>query len=86
MLGLIIGAVLAQKASWRWCFYFVAIAAAPLGPVAFIYLPNGITIGKHAKTLRGMEKLRTIDLFGVFLVTSKSLAVGAVYSAKHNLL
>ena len=60
--------------SWRWCFYFVAIAAAPIGLAALFFLPNGITIGANAKTLRGIEKLKTIDLFGIFLETGDEAA------------
>lgn len=71
VLGLVIGALLTQYASWRWCFYFVGIAAVPVAAIAFLLLPHGITTGNSPEDLRGIEKLLTVDLFGITLLTGK---------------
>ena len=54
--GFIIGGVVSAKASWRWAFYIITIAAIPFSVVAFFFLPT--------TTLAGKEK-RDLDLPGI---------------------
>lgn len=39
VLGLIIGAIFVQYASWSWVFWFVAMVAFPIAIICFLLVP-----------------------------------------------
>lgn len=59
--GLVIGGVLAARASWRWVFYLIAIAVIPLSIASFFLLPKAVQNGQRAK--------RDLDIPGVGVLT-----------------
>ncbi|RYP33450.1 hypothetical protein DL767_004728 [Monosporascus sp. MG133] len=65
-VGPLIGGVLTEKASWRWCFYF----NFPLGGLvifAFIFLIKLPIDSLCKEKLTFAQKIRRIDLVGFFL-------------------
>lgn len=62
VLGLLIGAMLVQYASWPWIFWFVAIVGVGLAAICMFLIPN-------AKREKG--KTVKFDMQGVSLLTSK---------------
>lgn len=59
--GFIIGGVVSAKASWRWVFYIIAIAAIPFSVFAAFFLP--------AVVVNEKEK-RDLDLPGISTLTA----------------
>lgn len=64
MLGLFIGAIFVQFATWSWVFWFVAIIAVPVSVVAVWLIPNDS--GKSASK----SKMKGLDLIGVSILTT----------------
>jgi MFS family permease len=60
VLGILIGAVLVQYASWSWIFWFVAIVGVAIAAVCLLLIPN-------AKRNRG-QRVR-FDAIGVSILT-----------------
>lgn len=60
-LGFIIGGVVSARASWRWVFYIIAIAAIPFSVFAFFFLPSGTT---------GKKEKRDLDFPGISILTA----------------
>ncbi|KIL63786.1 hypothetical protein M378DRAFT_106802 [Amanita muscaria Koide BX008] len=60
-IGPILGGVLSEKVSWRWCFWFTIPIAAAAIAIVLIFLP--------LKPVKGSirEKLLVIDYLGTFL-------------------
>lgn len=65
VLGLILGAILIQFATWRWVFWIGAVVAIPVSLLSFFVIPN--RVGKEHR-----DKPKNIDLVGFGLVTSQS--------------
>jgi MFS family permease len=66
-LGLIIGAIFVQYASWRWVFWFVTLIAMPVaGLCAWLVPPQVLTENRIQPS---KEKIRRLDIFGVSLLT-----------------
>ncbi|KAF2093518.1 major facilitator superfamily transporter [Rhizodiscina lignyota] len=72
----LIGGVIVQKLSWRWCFYI----NIPLGVVTFVALMGLLDNMEPAETLSWKQKLSHLDLIGnaVFVpgITCLFLALG----------
>jgi MFS family permease len=67
VLGLIIGAIFVQYASWRWVFWFVTLIALPVaGLCAWLVPPQVLTENRIQPS---KEKIRRLDIFGVSLLT-----------------
>lgn len=52
--------------------WFIAIAAAPVALGGFLLIPAGVTTRRSSGELRELQKVKTIDIFGVTLLTSES--------------
>ncbi|KAG8766136.1 hypothetical protein FRC16_007762, partial [Serendipita sp. 398] len=74
ILGVLIGAVLVQKAGWKWVFFFVAIVGCGIGAVCFFLIPNA----RRDKSKRvnfdatGVSILTIAVILFIFAVTSGS--------------
>ena len=63
VLGLIIGGILVQYATWSWIFWFVAFIGIGIGVICFFLIPNAS---------RDKGKTTKFDVPGVALLTGKS--------------
>ncbi|KZT01861.1 MFS general substrate transporter [Laetiporus sulphureus 93-53] len=78
VLGLIIGAIFVQYASWSWVFWFVAMVAFPIAIICLVLVPpqeENIHIeGKKWKSLDlgGVSVLTAALILFIFAVTSGS--------------
>lgn len=66
VLGLFIGAILLQAASWSWVFWFVACIATPASVAAAIFIPDDAH--RQRKNAR-KASIRELDLGGVAILT-----------------
>ena len=66
MLGLTIGALLVEFASWPWCFWFVAIISAPLALACVLLIPSGTSTREANDT---SAKAKGLDLVGLSTLT-----------------
>ncbi|KAI0073793.1 MFS general substrate transporter [Panus rudis PR-1116 ss-1] len=60
--GFVIGGIVSAKASWRWVFYIIAIAAIPFSILAALFLPRTAIEARDAK--------RELDLPGISVLTA----------------
>ncbi|TBU27126.1 MFS general substrate transporter [Dichomitus squalens] len=78
VLGLVIGAIFVQYASWPWVFWFVAIVCVPIVGLSVFLIAK-----QEPKEVRGGgAKWKSLDLFGVTTLTvALILFIFAVTSA-----
>lgn len=67
VLGLFIGAILLQKASWSWIFWFVALIATPAAVLSAILIPGNAHRTSNDKGRS--SSIRDLDLGGVAILT-----------------
>lgn len=60
-IGPLIGGALTQRASWRWCFWFIPPVIVSVMVLIAIVIPSSNVKGKTA------AKLRMIDWLGLFI-------------------
>ncbi|TFK51508.1 MFS general substrate transporter [Heliocybe sulcata] len=65
VLGLIIGAVFVEYASWHWVFWFVALVATPVSAVCVFVIPSE----NHIMPMSQATKLKKLDIPGVSTLT-----------------
>ena len=68
VLGLIIGAIFVQYASWSWVFWFVALVCMPIAALCVFLIP------KQEPRLddiaaRGEPRWKSLDIIGVSILT-----------------
>ena len=68
-MGLILGAIIVQYANWRWTFWFVGIAAAPVAIAGLVLIPQSVAAPRS--NIKGWKKVGSLDLVGVLMVTGK---------------
>jgi predicted MFS family arabinose efflux permease len=68
VLGLIIGAVLIQYASWPWIFYVTAILAIPIATACILLIPTISTKSESDDPVA--KKAKGLDVIGVATLTS----------------
>ncbi|KAJ6478639.1 MFS general substrate transporter [Mycena vitilis] len=68
ILGLVIGAILVQFASWRWAFWFATLLALPVAGMAAWLVPPQVLTANRIQPPR--EKLRRLDISGVSILTA----------------
>jgi MFS family permease len=79
IIGVIIGAIFVQYASWRWVFWFVAIVSLPIAAVCFFLIPR-VT----ATEVRS-DRFKSLDVPGVSILTAALLLfIFAVTSSAEN--
>ncbi|KAI0740199.1 MFS general substrate transporter [Earliella scabrosa] len=64
-LGLIIGAVFVQYASWSWVFWFVALVCMPIASLCVFLIPKQ----EPRLAARGGARWKSLDLIGVSILT-----------------
>ncbi|OJA09891.1 hypothetical protein AZE42_06756 [Rhizopogon vesiculosus] len=68
VLGLLIGAMFVQWASYHWVFWFVSIVAVPVALGCFFIIPS--QIARTTDSLEpGTAKWKSLDLIGVSILT-----------------
>jgi predicted MFS family arabinose efflux permease len=74
VLGILIGAVLVQYASWSWIFWFVAIVGMGVAIICFFLIPNAKRDRSKqvAFDIPGVSMLTTAVILFIFAVTSGS--------------
>ncbi|KAI0065064.1 MFS general substrate transporter [Artomyces pyxidatus] len=69
VLGLVIGGVFVEFASWHWVFWFVTVVGLPIAGVCIFLIP-----AQHKRSsvegLSRYERFKTLDLFGVSILTA----------------
>ena len=65
MLGLIIGAIFVQFASWSWVFWFVALVSMPIAALCIFLIPKQ----EPRLAARGGARWKSLDLIGVSILT-----------------
>jgi MFS family permease len=68
VLGLIIGAVLVQKASYHWVFWFSALIAVPVALGSVFIIPADVA-KYDDKPETYTEKWKSLDLIGISILT-----------------
>ncbi|EPQ56836.1 MFS general substrate transporter [Gloeophyllum trabeum ATCC 11539] len=72
LLGLVLGAVFVQLASYRWIFYFEAMISLPIALLCMFLVPSGLDMGVgHIR-----QSKRNLDWVGIALLTSESSSSG----------
>ena len=70
MLGLIIGAIFVQWATWSWVFWFVALVCMPIAVLCIFLIPK-----QEPKvddiTIRGGARWKSLDIMGVSILTGR---------------
>ncbi|KAG6807582.1 hypothetical protein H0H93_001419, partial [Arthromyces matolae] len=64
MGGLVIGGVIAEKTSWKWCFWIIAMVVLPMVLVVFILSPS------PSSTRSTKEMYKNMDWIGLLLITA----------------
>lgn len=74
VLGLLVGAIFAKLASWRWIFWFITMLALPMAVIAALFLPPQTEVVDPSLDRRPswLQKLNSLDLGGISLLTGKS--------------
>lgn len=67
ILGLIIGAIFVQFASWRWVFWFATLIALPVAGLCAWLVPAQVQT--EDRNQPASEKLRRLDILGVSILT-----------------
>ncbi|KAL4244770.1 MFS transporter superfamily protein [Abortiporus biennis] len=67
-LGLIIGAVFVEFATWGWVFWFVAIVSIPISGACFLLVPEDSTRSNRDHTSSG-PRWKSLDLGGISVLT-----------------
>ena len=70
VLGLVIGAVFVQFASWNWIFWLVTIICAPVVGITIFLIPNQET--KESKNER--TRWKDLDIIGVSILAGEHRA------------
>lgn len=65
VLGLVIGAVFVQFATWHWVFWFVTIVSVPVSIISIFLIPRQPTRAHKASALK------RLDVVGVSILTSE---------------
>lgn len=69
LLGLVLGAVFVQLASYRWIFYFEAMISLPIALLCMFLVPSGLDMGVgHIR-----QSKRNLDWVGIALLTTALL-------------
>ena len=74
MLGLIIGAIFVQFASWPWVFWFVSFVAVPISLVCIFLIP-GEKPHRDDSAVRKHAKWQGLDIGGVSILTSENISL-----------
>ncbi|KAJ7751977.1 major facilitator superfamily domain-containing protein [Mycena metata] len=68
VLGLVIGAIFVQFASWHWAFWFSALVSLPVAAMSTWLVPPQVLTADRNQPPR--EKIRRLDILGVSVLTT----------------
>jgi MFS family permease len=66
VLGLLIGGLFVEWASWRWVFRFVALVTLPVASAVAVLVPPAL---RAPDRLSARERVARLDLVGVSILT-----------------
>ncbi|PIL32540.1 MFS general substrate transporter [Ganoderma sinense ZZ0214-1] len=69
VLGLVIGAIFVQFASWSWVFWFVALVCMPIATLCIFVIPKQEPRIDNAAVRNGGAKWKSLDMIGVSILT-----------------
>ncbi|KZP03713.1 MFS general substrate transporter, partial [Athelia psychrophila] len=64
VLGLFVGAIFIEYASWHWSFWFLALLTVPIASLGLFLIPRE-KAPSAAPRLKGYAKFKSLDLIGV---------------------
>ena len=70
VLGLIIGAIFVQFASWSWVFWFVALVCMPIATLCIFLIPKQEPKVDDIAIRRG-ARWKSLDIMGVSILTGR---------------
>ncbi len=65
VLGIIIGALFVQFATWRWIFWFNAAVAIPISLLCILLIPNAAAREDEHEEKPRYTKFQRLDIIGV---------------------
>ncbi|KZP31546.1 MFS general substrate transporter [Athelia psychrophila] len=68
VLGLFVGAIFIQYASWHWTFWFLALLTVPIACIGLLLIPRERAPTEDPQ-LKGFAKLKRLDIIGVSTLT-----------------
>ncbi|KAG9657834.1 MFS general substrate transporter, partial [Aureobasidium melanogenum] len=71
MLGPLLGGVLTQRVTWRWCFYI----NLPIGAVTVLFLVLFFHPPKANRTSTSVHKMASLDLIGLLLFAPATIMI-----------
>lgn len=74
VLGLFIGALFVEYASWHWTFWFLALMTVPIASSCMFLVPRAQESSEDPK-IKGLAKFKSLDIVGVSLLTGKFQAI-----------
>ena len=70
MLGLIIGAIFVQWATWSWVFWFVALVCMPIAVLCIFLIPKQESHPDDVAARNG-ARWKSLDIIGVSILTGR---------------
>ena len=70
VLGLIIGAIFVQFASWSWVFWFVALVCMPIATLCIFLIPKQESHPDDVAARNG-ARWKSLDIIGVSILTGR---------------
>ena len=70
VLGLIIGAIFVQFASWSWVFWFVALVCMPIATLCIFLIPKQESHPDDVAARNG-ARWKSLDIMGVSILTGR---------------
>ncbi|KZP24584.1 MFS general substrate transporter [Athelia psychrophila] len=69
VLGLFVGAIFIEYASWHWTFWFLSLFTVPVASLGLFLIPREKAPTIEGPKLKGFAKFKSLDLIGVSTLT-----------------
>lgn len=85
VLGVMIGAIFVQYASWHWIFWSLTLITIPIALLCIIVVPPSSQSEATSDLQSKVSKFKSLDLLGIGLLTSRrfSYSIGTVINHKN---
>lgn len=85
VLGVMIGAIFVQYASWHWIFWSLTLITIPIALLCIIVVPPSSQSEATSDLQSKVSKFKSLDLLGIGLLTSRrfSYSIGTFINHKN---